>query len=219
MLPLWVFGQDATPPDTVKSRFVPTGIRIGLDAISFVKTRTQNNFSGWELNSDIDLDRYLLALEYGQWSRSLDDASTSAYQNDGTYWRAGVDVNFLLTDPDRNVFFLGFRYGHSLYSESYHVTIADPVWGSIDHVYANTDVTARWLEMTTGIKVKIWRYIWMGYTARMKFGLKTGPTPAMLTSDVPGYGETAKKSTWGFNYQIMIRIPFRDASALRQPKK
>jgi hypothetical protein len=53
----------------------------------------------------------------------------------------------------------------------------------------------------------MWKMIWMGYTARFKFGLKTNETGPMLPHDVPGYGRTDKESTWGFNYQIFVRLP------------
>ena len=42
-------GQDTLKVDTVRNKFLPTGIRIGADIISLVKTRTQNNFEGWEV--------------------------------------------------------------------------------------------------------------------------------------------------------------------------
>ena len=77
----------------------------------------------------------------------------------------------------------------------------------------NSDVNGRWYELTGGIRVKIWKMIWMGYTGRFKFGLKTNESGAMLPSDVPGYGRTDKDNTWGFNYQIFFRIPVRKAQS------
>jgi hypothetical protein len=195
--------------DTVRNRYLPTGFRIGTDVIALIKTSTQDNFSGWEANADVDFNRYFLAGDFGNWSRTyLTDSAN--YKNSGNYWRAGVDVNFLLKDPDRNVFFIGFRYGRSTFSEDLTINSYDPVWGHFIRSYSNPNVTGRWLELTSGIRVKIWKMIWMGYTARFKFGLKTRGETQMLTHDVPGYGRTDKDSYWGFNYQIFFRIPFRE---------
>jgi len=55
----------------------------------------------------------------------------------------------------------------------------------------------------------MYKMIWMGYTARMKFGLSHDKTDLMEPHDVPGYGRTDKDTYWWFNYQIFIRIPVR----------
>jgi hypothetical protein len=209
---------DTVKTDTVKNRFLPTGVRIGTDLISLVKTSTQENFNGWEVNADVDFNRYFLAADFGHWERIYVTDSAN-YNNSGTYWRAGIDVNFLLKDPERNMFFVGFRYGRSKFSEDLTVVSHDKVWGDLTRSYINKDVTGRWLELTSGIRVKIWEALWMGYTARFKFALKTRGETQMLPHDVPGYGRTDKDSYWGFNYQIFIRIPFRKAPPLPPSKK
>lgn len=221
MLPASVAGQtmDTTvvEKDTIRNKFLPSGLRIGTDIISHAKSQFQNNFNGWEVQADVDFGRYFLVGEYGTWGRTF-QPENGLYSNDGTYWRAGVDVNFLLKDPERNMFFLGARYGRSKFSEQYNITMMDSVWGSFTQTYVNTNVPARWLELTAGLKVKIWKMIWMGYTGRFKFGLKHGHTPTMLPHDIPGYGRTHRETTWGFNYYIFIRIPFRKLPEIPEKK-
>jgi hypothetical protein len=178
----------------------------------------QDDFTGWEVNADVDLRRYFLAFDYGAWARKFPGDSVS-YSNDGRYWRLGADVNFLLKDAERNMFFIGFRYGRAVFSEDLSVISVDPNWGTIARNYNNTDVTSRWYELTAGIRVKMWKMIWMGYTARFKFGLKHKGDGTMIPHDVPGYGGTDRESTWGFNYQIFIRLPFRKMPPLPPSKK
>lgn len=211
-------GQDTIKVDSVKHKYVPTGIRIGTDLISLVKTRTQSNFHGWEANGEIDLDRYFFALEYGTWGKDLASDSAS-YSNEGAYWRAGIDVNFLTQDPDRNVFFLGARYGRSVFSERMSITSSDPIWGLLYDDFQHSDVHASWIELTAGLRVKLWKILWLGYTGRFKFGLKTDKTEDMLPYDVPGFGTTDKETTWGFSYYVMIRIPLRKAPPVPLKKK
>lgn len=198
----------------IKHSFIPTGIRIGTDLISIGKTQFQNNFSGWEVNADVDFYRYFLAFDYGSWSRTF-TSDLGNYANDGTYWRVGVDVNFLLKDIDRNLFFLGMRYGKANFSEDLNVYAYNQFTDSYEDLYySHSGVNAHWFELTTGLRVKIWKVIWMGYTARFKFGLKTDNTTDIIPADVPGYGRTYKDSYWGFNYQIFIRIPVRKQPTL-----
>jgi hypothetical protein len=206
------------PTDSVRNRFLPTGIRIGTDIIALVKTNVQDDFNGWEVNADVDFSRYYLAVDYGRWARNY-PGDLIDYSNVGNYWRAGVDVNFLTKDVERNMFFIGARYGRSNFTEDLAIITTDPVWGDLSQTYQNKDISARWLELTTGVRVKIWQSLWMGYTARFKFGMKANGAEVMLPHDVPGYGRTDRQTTWGFNYQIFMRIPFRKTPPLPPAKK
>ena len=212
-------GADTVARDTIRNRFLPTGVRVGYDAISFAKSRLQNDFHGWEFEGDIDFNRYYFTLEYGNWGRNLVAGSTATYANDGNYWRVGIDVNFLTRDPDRNVFFLGARYGRSVFTESMSIVASDPLWGDVSDSFYHSGVKASWIELTTGLRVKIWKIFWMGYTGRLKFALSTDGSPEMLSYDVPGYGRTHRETTWGFNYYLMLRIPVRAAPPPPPAKK
>lgn len=188
--------------------YIPTGVRLGTDVLALIRSGYDDSFSGWEVNADIDFRRYFLAVDLGNWQRSI-ASEQGSYSNDGTYFRIGADMNFLTRDPDKNVLFFGVRYGRSIFSENFFAIVEDPVWGDQEGTYTNQDVSARWFELTGGLKVKVWKFIWLGYTARFKFGLATGDTPGMLPYDIPGYGSNDKHSTWGFNYQVLIRLPAR----------
>lgn len=207
------FGQsskDTVVVDTIRNKYMPTGVRGGFDVLALGKSRFQDNFNGWEFAGDIDFNRYYLVLEYGSWGRTL-NSDSAAYANDGNYWRAGIDVNFLTRDPDRNMFFLGARYGRSVFTESMSVMRFDPVWGLLADNFYHSGVTASWLELTAGLRVKVLKIFWLGYTGRFKFGLSSQGTTEMLPHDVPGFGRTDKDTTWGFNYYLMIRLPIRKA--------
>ena len=203
---------------SLRERYMPTGIRFGTDAISVARNFYDDSFEGWEVNADVDFYRYYLAVEYGNWSRMYPDDSVD-YSNQGRYFRIGADVNFLTRDPDRNMFFLGLRYGRGSFDEKFSIIDEDELWGVLEKTYTNTNISARWFELTTGIKVRMFSGFWMGYTARFKFALNTGNTPTMMPHDVPGYGRTDKDSYWGFNYQLMFRIPLRKYPPLPPPKK
>ena len=210
--------EDTVKTDTVTLKYVPTGIRVGTDIISLIKSRTQDNFHGWVVSGEVDFDRYYLAFDYGSWGRNY-RSDSAAYANDGKYWRIGVDVNFLTKDPDRNVFFIGGRYGRSVFTESMIINGYDPFWGVVDNDFRNADVNAWWIELTTGLRVKIWKIFWLGYTGSLKFALHTDFTEEMLPHDVPGFGRTDKANTWGFNYYVMIRLPIRKAPPPPSDKK
>ena len=92
---------------------------MGTDVISLSRNFYDKTFNGWEGNVDVDFYRYYLAIDYGNWQRSYDGPAEMTYNNNGNYFRVGIDVNFLTKDPARNMFLLGGRYGHSSFDEDY----------------------------------------------------------------------------------------------------
>lgn len=212
LLPFSVKGQQGAGDSTRVTNYFPTGLRIATDAIALIKTSYDDSYSGWELNFDVDVSRYFLVVDIGGWKRDL-RSDLGQYDNEGNYFRLGADFNFLHRGDARNALFMGFRYARASFSENLATTIEDPVWGSEEISFTNSDAKARWLELTAGLKVKIWKILWLGYTARLKFGLNTSNTSQMVPYDIPGYGQNEKRSTWGFNYQLMIRIPIRTAGS------
>lgn len=197
--------------DSTKTRkdYWPTGIRIGTDLIALAKIPLSDQFDGWEVSADMDLDRYYFNVEMGNWEKSKISPGQS-YSNSGNYFRVGADANFLLKDPDRNMFFIGLRYGRSSFREQLNYSISDAVFGDFQKTVSNESMTAGWGEITVGLRVKIWSELWMGYTARLKVAPTVGTTGEFIPYDIPGYGLAAKKSYWGFNYQLYWRFPIRN---------
>ena len=194
--------------DSLRRIRKPTGVRIGTDLIMIGKTIFDSPLTGWEVNADVDFGRYYLALDYGSWSRK-DSLENGYYENDGRYLRAGIDINFLLKDPDKNMVFLGFRYGRSTFDEqlTYQTSLDD--FGDIETMLSNSNIKAGWIELVGGLRVKVWRALWMGYTARLKFAPSVHGDNLIKAFDIPGYGKTSKSIYWGFNYQIFFRIPIK----------
>jgi hypothetical protein len=198
--------------DTAKqktNKYLPTGVRVGTDVLALGISRYDNTFDGWEVSGDVDFDRYYFVMEFGYWAKDF-VTDADVYSNDGRYFRVGADVNFLTKDPDKNMFFLGLRYARSTFSENLSIARTDSLWNTpINNSYTNNSINGSWFEVTSGIRVKIWKMFWMGYTARFKFALNTNETGDLIPHDIPGYGTTDKDSAWGFNYQIFLRIPVR----------
>ena len=195
-------------PDSLREKFYPRAIRVGTDVLALMLGIGSTKYAGWELNGDVDCGRYYLAVDVGGSGREYDYSTGGTYNNQGNYWRAGIDANLLRTDPDRNMFFMGFRYAHSSGHERATVISTDPYFGTTELQLSNPNVTAQWGELTTGLRVKIWKEFWMGFTARMKFALSVKGNTSFNSYDVPGYGTVVSGLNWGFNYQIFWRIPF-----------
>lgn len=198
------FGQSN---DSLKT-FTPTGIRVGVDLISPVRSISDDSYAGYEAVVDVDFYRYLFVAEFGSVNRKIDVANGD-YQNDGSFYRVGVDVNFLINDPDQNIFFIGFRYGNSSFNEHLSFISANPNYSDSTFLKNNVNMRGAWGEVTSGLKVKIWKGLFMGFTGRFKFAPGTKGSPEFIAYDMPGYGLVSQKIYWGFSYQVFWRIPFR----------
>ncbi len=197
--------KDAKP----KKDYSPTGIRVGTDLIDLGKTLAGNTFTGWEVNGDVDFSNYYLALDIGSWAKNV-TLKNGDYTNSGTYYRVGVDVNFLGKDKNKNMFFLGFRVGHAYFNESLNYLVTSPnLFPSFTSSVSNENATGSWGEITTGLRVKVWKGLWLGYTARMKLAPSVKSNPNFATYDMPGYGIVQNKPWWGFNYQVFWRFAWK----------
>lgn len=188
---------------------MPTGIRIGTDLIALAKIPLSDQFDGWEVSADVDLYKYYLTFEYGNWQKTKSSVDQS-YSNSGNYFRVGGDVNLLLKDPDRNMFFVGLRYGRSSFDELLTYNLSDAVFGNTAEVKSNKGMVSGWGEVTVGLRVKLWRELWMGYTARLKMSPSIDEGGEFIVYDIPGYGLASKRTYWGFNYQLYWRFPVRN---------
>lgn len=194
--------------DTTRGSFKPTGIRIGGDVVGLIKGIVVNDFKGWEVNADVDFRNYYLTVEKGYWQREV-ILKNGVYTNDGNYWRFGTDINMLKKDPVKNMYFFGFRIGHSNYNEQLTYIVTAKQFGTETITIENKHLTSNWFELTTGMKVKIYKGLWLGYTARLKLFPGLDKSPQLQSYDIPGYGLTFKKPWWGINYYVMFRIPLR----------
>lgn len=204
------FGQKAAVRDTARS-FLPTGLRVGLDLIPYVRVPLGSRYEGFEVNADVDFYRYFLAVDFGR-SAFRDSLRNGFYANEGMFWRVGADVNFLLKDPDRNMIFLGVRYAEATFANEAVITTTSQTFGQITQTFTENNGAANWRELTGGLRVKVWKWLWMGYTFRFKFGLNVQGNDTLQPYDIPGFGLTFRNTAWGANYQVFIKIPFR-----RQP--
>lgn len=167
----------------------------------------------FEFEADVDVNRFLIVANYGISTFQL-DKPTFSYSNEGTYLRFGADINFMHDDPHNNVTFFGLRYASSSFNDQLDYTTNQVIqsetgWPNTDESLANNQANARWFEMVTGIKIRVVKQLYMGFTVRYKLLMKTGGSSGLRPYYVPGFGKNIGTSAFGFNYYISYRLPFR----------
>lgn len=208
--------KDAKPK--VERDFKPSAVNVGMEGIGLGRTGISSGFTQLEAQADIDFDRYFLVVDLGHERNSIANDAFN-YSNNGNYLRIGVQVNMMPYNPNRNFFFFGFRYAKSNFSDQIHYSKAFEKWGQKDISLANNGVSARWYEMTMGLKVKVLERLYFGYTLRYKIGKKMSGFDELMPRNIPGFGRASKSSNAGFNYYFLYHIPFRDKPVPKKPKR
>jgi len=209
----------SSAPTWAKTLAWPTGIQVGADALRpFQEQYNGQKGTQYELNATTDFARWILEGDWGwgtiRWEgHNKKTATQSSYASDGQYFRIGLNYNLLHDTPEKNMAFLGFRYARSFFNDHLASKVCYDSNGLIKDEYEpinskHSNVTAHWLEAVAGVKVKVWKLLYIGGTIRYKFGLRLHRTAAHRPYDVPGWGLNRDTGAFGCNLYLALRIPF-----------
>ncbi|NMM46905.1 DUF6048 family protein [Marinigracilibium pacificum] len=188
------------------------GLRIGADLYYPVAHAINNDLEQYEITADLDLGRYLLVVDYGIADYQIDHFSGSVMNINGSYFRVGGDVNFNVKDPREFVMFVGLRYAQAFYDSEFNYILEDDIFGTVNQSDVDNGVTSRWFELDAGIKVMVLKNIFLGFTGRLRFLNRVKNASTNEAYRIPGFGVN-DGSSWGFNYYVYYRIPFRKSQS------
>ena len=195
------------------SRYAPTSIKLGADpgTLGYMLFSEKRGF--FEAEADVDIDRFFLVANYGISNFQLDEP-TYSYENNGNYLRLGADINFMHQDPNLNIAFFGLRYSTSSFEDRLNydtdaVIHSETGWLNTRETSLNGNVKANWYEIVTGLKIRVVKQLYMGFTARFKLVMNTKQVEEFRPYYIPGFGKNVNSSAFGFNYYISYRLPFR----------
>ena len=201
-----------------KGTVMPSAVRIGTDLGFIGVSLFDPDRKLFELNADIDLYKLFITADYGMASWEF-SRERFAYSNEGSYFKVGIDYNFIARDPDLNVIYFGLKYANSSFDESFDYSLTDPFYYNYSEEINKPGMNAHWYEANFGMKIRVWKNLYLGWAGRMKFAKKVSANSTSFnTYYIPGYGLADSDSRWGFNYQIFYRIPFREKPPYK-PKK
>lgn len=155
-------------------------------------------------------NRYIVVAETG-----LGLADNTPAANNFTYksplsWyiKLGADYNFLYNadSPDYQ-FLAGLRFGLSPFTFNVAGITIDPgYWGEAAHpTIPSQQVTAGWIEVALGLRVKLWGPISAGWTFRFHSLLAETKSPYGQPWYIPGYGSRHGAITGSFS--IFYTLP------------
>jgi len=185
------------------------GLRLGVDVARAAYLFSSPAEKGLEFSADFEVHPNLYAVfESGYNSTSF---STDYYQYaaSGSYFRFGVDYNFLKTPqkPNYHMIYGGLRYGFSPMKEQFtDAVLPSELWG--DKSFSGEYImTAHWFGLAGGVTVEILQNLYLGWMVQLNFILSSfdnQPDPFL----VPGYGILNDNKAVTIHYSILYTIPF-----------
>jgi len=192
-----------------RQKFVRFGLDLSRFTLPYIKDYGQSGFEA-SLDSEIKY-RYFPTLEVG-YSKIDDKTELHNYYSDGNYFRFGFDYNVIKYKHrlDRNLFFVGARYGYTGYSHQADMISITNGWGTLETSLPLTQLNAQWVEGVIGMRGEIVKNLYLGYTIRVKFMLKHSNYGDYTPYWVPGFGESEKLVAVGLSYSVFYAIPIKN---------
>lgn len=218
----------ATKVDTIaplkKDRY---GVRVGLDLYKLTRGLYDKNYKGIELVGDYRLTKkYYLAAELGSEEKTTEDDRLTT-TTIGTYIKGGFDYNAYDNWLDmENIISIGLRGGFSTFSQelnSYKIYNPHPYWDEVPPISSGetfNGLTAGWIEIVAGLKVKVYNNIFVGFSLRMNVLLyEKKPSENFENLYIPGFNKTYDGNFGaGFNYTVTYFIPLYKKTIKPQDK-
>jgi hypothetical protein len=197
-------------PFSSMAQFDPTpkAVRVGFDFFKIAGTLIDPERKGFEFNSDLSLDRMIFSADLG--TSNVDRVGSNfSYSSSGQYFRLGLDYNLLHRNPFGNAAFIGFRYGNAGFDEKINHAYRVPIWDVLQDSVSTQGINAAWTEIAMGMKVRVWRELFLGYTIRYRLGaVLKEDDPRFISYEIPGYGRS-ESDGFALSYHIFYRFPFK----------
>jgi len=189
------------------------GVTVQADIASLIGSiLSKGETYSTEGSVQIDLKhKYYPVVELGFGGANKLSADNIGFKANGLFGRIGVDINLLKqkkdAKPSNNLFLAGARIGITNFSyDITNVSITDNYWGGTEILnYPNQYATKVWFEIVAGVRVEVFKNIFMGWTVRNKNLLNQDTEGNISSWYIPGFGINGG-STWGFSYTLGYRF-------------
>ena len=195
----------------------PQGVRVGTDIYPLIFSAFESQFTGYELNADVSFDnRLYTTLDIGfQDANRVNEEAGYRYTNTGSFFRFGVEYNFMHRRFAKNAIFVGLKYAIASFEHQADYSTRFNYWNTDNQTIEVKGLQAQWAELNTGLKVEAVKNLYLGIVLRVKFKTNTSESDRLTIAEIPGFGINKNTVRGGISYQLLYRIPF---SANKKPK-
>lgn len=199
--------------DTIgKGKSAPlfNGISVGVNIADPIMRAFGQKYGGYEGIVEVNLlNRFFPELSFGVGSAKTTTDRDFHYEGKAAFYgRIGMNYNFRYKSNVPNYLLVALRYGFSSYRADITNLHYDGGYWEESGPYNLYDqkFTSHWLEIGGGIRVQVFKNLYMGWMVYFKPLLKEGNTKVAAPWYIPGYG--ANGNGFGFSYNIYYKLPF-----------
>ncbi len=193
-----------------------TDMTVGFNFMDLVLAAAGQDYMNVDASFTLNMwNRLQPVAEVGVgWANATPDGLNYTYKGKfAPFARIGVNYNLTFKSSPDYQGLLGVRLGGSVFKwDVTDIQHTNTYWGeSATTEILNQTGRALWLEVTAGIKVKIWRQLSLGWVVRYHNILKENSNPQGEPWFIPGYGTRSSKFGLGFN--IYYTLPGKKTSS------
>ncbi len=204
------FSQEKEQKDSVQlSPF--QGLMLEINVAPYIQYLFADNIQTHQANIQVNWkNKYFPVFQIG-FATANKTTHNAGFKGNGFFTKMGVDFNLLkskLKNKRLNNYALGgVMIGYSRFQYSLeNQTIKDEYWGGSETVVANGIFDNKfWVELNAGLRVPIYKNIYMGWSVQRKFLITRDKEGEISSWYIPGFGKN-NTSNWGFNYIIGYRF-------------
>ncbi len=201
-----------TPADTLKTPLFQ-GVFVEFDVAPLIENALINKYAySFQGNVMVNLDnRFFPLVELGFAGAEKTNLTNAQFKTAGMFEKIGMDFRLLKPKPNttakNNYLIGGLRLGMSHFNYSLNnVVIEDKYWGGSEVVNEDAlTATKFWFEIVAGMRVPIYKNIYMGWNVRNKRLINRTKEGENAPWYIPGYG-LGNTSAWGFSYVVAYRF-------------
>ena len=209
-LPLLALGMSVSlnAQDTIT---VPLRIKAGIDVAGPLIYSTDKNILNTEVFFSADLSEKkavyvsagFLDYKYSQYNYE--------YESRGAFMKAGLDFNLLKPEKASDKYWagIGLRYGITMFNSEYPSFSQNNYWGTKESSIGRTTNWAHFLEISPGIRTRIFSNISIGWNISMRMLLYSGTSKDLKPIYLPGFGNAQKTISQGISYYLVWSIPYK----------
>lgn len=207
-----LFLSELDTVQAVKSRPVYpalNGASVGFNFFDLAMKAFGQRYANVDVWADLSIHNWLFptveaGIGFGE--NNPDDGNYRYKAKPSVYVKLGANYNFLYkSNPDYQAF-LGVRAGYSSFKyDIYGISVGTDYWGQTNTFdLKGQRASAFYGEVLAGIKVKIYRRLSLGWTARYHFMFHRGDGSNSTPWLIPGYGANNRLSA---TFSIIYTLP------------
>lgn len=183
--------------------------RVGIDIARIPFNLANPNKQSYTVQADYKLRGNLYLYAEAGAGRGKVDYDNLKYTGSNYYFKFGPDMNFLdiISNSDFDIGFLGLHYGGSAGKRNEaSYTVKSPFGAPVEGSVPAESYFVHWGEISGGIRVEIFRHIFVGWNGSMRFLLNSGTFSEIAPNHIAGYGAGDKSTAFDVNVFISYAI-------------